>query len=303
MDVKHECRHSTKQPVAGQCKICGSTTLKIFAHTANCGECGILLNYPYAPVREEDFLARPALGAEEHAKVQATWKKWYVRSGERNHWNFSSMALFALDEQDRQCNLDVLDFGGGGGQFALVMRSLFPLSTTSIVDMQDDALLDQNNGINNQILFKDFERDTKKFDIIFMNDVYEHVTDPIGILSQLRSKLKPAGRIFIDTPCVFWLYYTLKPVLPGLQAKVLRGTVDHDHQQIWSTKSFAISANRAGLAVEKIKFLSEYTQGADFYLNNMGVRSPLLRMAGHIFIAAAPYIARNKIMAVLRAVE
>ncbi len=46
----------------------------------------------------------------------------------------------------------------GGGQFALVMRPLFPRARTYIVDMQDDALLDVNKSINTKILFKNFER-------------------------------------------------------------------------------------------------------------------------------------------------
>jgi 2-polyprenyl-3-methyl-5-hydroxy-6-metoxy-1,4-benzoquinol methylase len=133
-----------------------------------------------------------------------------------------------------------------------------------------------------------------------MNDVFEHLSDPVGELRKLRAKLKPGGRIFIDTPCVFWLYYAFRYVLPGMQAKILRGTVDHDHQQIWTRASFNHAVQAAGLSVAKFRLLSEYTQGASFYLNNMGIRNPLLRLAGRVFIALAPWIARNKIMAVLR---
>jgi hypothetical protein len=84
-----------------------------------------------------------------------------------------------------------------------------------------------------------------------------------------------------------------------MQAKVLRGTVDADHQQIWTTKSFNLAAEKAGLSVARLKLLSEYTQGAAYYLNNMGIRNPLVRLAGPAFIASAPYVARNKILAVL----
>jgi 2-polyprenyl-3-methyl-5-hydroxy-6-metoxy-1,4-benzoquinol methylase len=133
-----------------------------------------------------------------------------------------------------------------------------------------------------------------------MNDVYEHVTDPIAVLTQLRGKLNPGGRIFIDTPCSFWMYYVFRPFLPRLQEKFLRGTVDEDHQQIWSKQSFVLAAKKAGFSVIKMRRLSEHTQSASFYMNNMGVRNPLARMAGHVFVFLAPYIAKNKIMAVLR---
>jgi len=282
------------------CKVCGSKNLVIFAHTATCKNCGVLLNYPYAPLREVNFLERPTLTAEEHERIQKIWLDWYIKSGDRNHHNFTSMANFALSEEDRQKNLVVLDYGGGGGQFALIMRSLFPKAFTYIVDMQDDALLDMNKALNKQILFKDFNSDQTKFDIIFMNDVYEHLSEPIKVLSALREKLKPGGRIFIDTPRKFWLYSSLKKIAPSLQAKILRGTVDHDHQQIWSLKSFNLSAEKAGFCVRKMKTLSEYTQPPAYYLDGMGIKNPILRMAGSIFIYMAPWIAKNKIMAILQ---
>jgi 2-polyprenyl-3-methyl-5-hydroxy-6-metoxy-1,4-benzoquinol methylase len=285
---------------SNKCRICGSLNLKIFAHTATCSVCGVLLNFPYAPVREVDFLNRPILSQEEHDEVQKVWLDWYVKSGERNHHNFTHMACFALSDNDRNQNIDVLDYGGGGGQFALVMRSLFPRARTHVVDMQDDALLDINKYINTQILFKNFDADGTRFDVIFMNDVYEHLSDPIGVLEILRGKLKPGGRIFIDTPCKFWLYYSFKIIFPGLQAKILKGTVDHDHQQIWSQESFKLSAQKAGFQIVKFRTLSEYTQGASYYLDSMGIKNPILRLAGSLYIFLAPLIAKNKIMAVLR---
>lgn len=209
------------------------------------------------------------------------------------------MANFALSEEARYMNLEVLDYGGGGGQFAFLMRSLFPKAKTYIVDMQDDALLDQNKTVNHQILFRQFASDKNCFDVIFMNDVYEHLSAPIEVLSDLKTKLKPNGRVFIDTPCKFWLYYAFKYNFPRLQAKILRGTVDHDHQQIWSMKSFELSAQKAGFQIVKIQTLSEYTQGASYYLDAMGIKNPFFRMAGSLFIYLSPLLARNKIMAVL----
>lgn len=280
------------------CKICQSADLTLFAHTAKCRTCGVLLNFPYLPPREEHHLAKSET-AEERADIQGRVLDWYLTSGSRNHHNFTHMAEFALTDRDRRSPLALLDFGGGGGQFALVARSLFPLTTTYVVDMVNSALLPHFEPLNRQIRFEAFERDDTRFDVIFMNDVYEHVSDPIETLKLLRSKLKPNGRIFIDTPCQFWLYPATKMFSKGIHTKLLKGTVDHDHQQIWTRTSFMKSAAQAGLKVDKFERLSEYTQGASFYMNNMGIRNPAIRLAGRIFFALAPYIARNKIMAVL----
>ena len=107
------------------------------------------------------------------------------------------MILYALSNNDRKKNLKVLDYGGGGGQFSLVAKSLFPKLDTYIVDLNDLRLLEAFKPLNKQIKFKDFPLNKTKFDIIFMNDVFEHLTDPISVLKKLKN------RIFLFI-CAFW---------------------------------------------------------------------------------------------------
>lgn len=209
------------------------------------------------------------------------------------------MACYTIKDSDISGAPKILDYGGGGGQFALIAKSLCPRAEISIVDMDNNNLLDQFRPLNKQIKFEDFEKSDESFDIIFMNDVFEHVTDPVGVLSQLRSKLNPGGRIFIDTPCQFWLYPVTKLFSKKIHTQLLKGTVDFDHQQIWTQKSFEHVVKAAGMRVVKFTRLSEYTQPASFYLNNMGVTNPLVRLAGTVFVVLSPYIARNKIMSVI----
>jgi 2-polyprenyl-3-methyl-5-hydroxy-6-metoxy-1,4-benzoquinol methylase len=291
----------TEIPSQGKCKICDSSELKLFAHTSKCSQCGVLLCYPYPKGREEDYLKQKPLSEEESQDIQSSWLGWHILSGERNHNNFTEMASFALNNADRQKSLKILDYGGGGGQFSLVVMSLFPKVETHIVDMDNNALLYCYRPLNRQIFFADFDADRNKFDIIFLNDVYEHVTDPIGLLKQLKAKLNVNGIIFIDTPCQFWLYPLTKLIWKKLHIKLLNGTVDFDHQQIWSKTSFHLALSKAGLQVTKYKELSEFTQKAEFYLNSMGIQNPFLKFIGRIFVAVAPIIAKNKIMSCAKA--
>ena len=192
---------------SNNCKICNSVKLRKFAHTAKCGDCGVLLNYPYTEPREDEYLSnKKILKGDERSAVQKRSMNWHISSGARNHNNFTQMTLFALNDEDRKKSLKVLDYGGGGGQFSLVLKSLFPKSEVWIVDMNNERLLDEYRPLNKQIKFEEFHASTHKFDVIFLNDVFEHVTFPNEVLSLLRSRLNPKGRIFIDTPCTFWLY-------------------------------------------------------------------------------------------------
>ncbi|MDB4722093.1 class I SAM-dependent methyltransferase, partial [Verrucomicrobiales bacterium] len=155
-------------------------------------------------------------------------------------------------------------------------------------------------NMNKQILFSDFDDLDFKFDAIFMNDVFEHLTFPKETLTFLTEKLKKDGFIFIDTPCEFWLYPLTKFLSPKIHKKLLKGTVDFDHQQIWTTKSFFKVASEASLQVIKYKRLSEYTQKASFYLDNMKINNKFLRLCGKLFYLLSPFLAKNKIMSVIK---
>lgn len=280
------------------CKICGATKLVIYAHTATCKNCGVLLNFPYTIPREINYLEK-IHSKQEINEAQKSCFDWHIKSKSQNHNNFTNMLLFCEKYMTRERNLDILDYGGGGGQFSLVLKSLYPNSNSKIVDMNDLQLLDVFRPMNNQIKFKEFETNTEKFDFIFMNDVFEHLTFPLETLNLLNKKLKPDGKIFIDTPCIFWLYPVTKFFSKKIHKKLLNGTVDFDHQQIWNKDCFYKICSDAGLKVLKFKRLSEYTQAPSFYLDNMGIKNPFLRLLGNVFVFLSPLISKNKIMSVI----
>ena len=285
--------------IKNHCKICGSKKLKFFAHTAKCQSCGVLLNQPYPEISRENVFYNKKTSAKEIKNDQLNTLDWHIRSGDKNHDNFTRMAKFALFNIDRTKQINVLDYGGGGGQFALVAKSLFPRLKIFIVDLNDNRLLNEYKPLNNQIKFRDFSFNKIKFDIIFMNDVFEHLTFPLDELIKLRKKLKKDGKIFIDTPCTFWLYPLTKMFSKKLYKKILEGTVDFDHQQIWTKKSFQIAIKNSGYKISKFHKLSEYTQPPDFYLRNMKIKNPIIKVLGYIFYRLSPLIARNKIMSII----
>jgi len=282
--------NGTKQ----KCKICNSSSLTIYAHTAKCNQCGVLLYYPYP---ENDV----SLVSSGKGKVWSRERvlSWYSKSSFFNHANFTVMVKFAMDESCKGKKLDILDYGGGGGQFALVCKSIFPEATIYITDISDEALLEEWSPLNKQIPFKNFSDDNKKFDYIFLNDVFEHVSDPLFVLKQLSGKLKSGGKIFVDTPKKFWIYPITKTVSNTLYAKVLRGTVSTDHLQIWSKKSFELVVEESNLKISQYEESSEYTMPPDYYMKNMGINNPIIKIVGRIFYRNAKWLAKDKIVSVL----
>ncbi len=280
------------------CKICGGGDLDIFAHTAHCKHCKVLLFWPY-PQSDDSLLS----DGEGKAWPREAALAWYSASSFLNHSNFTRMLRFTIADSLRNRNLDILDYGGGGGQFALICKSHFPEAKTYITDISDDALLDEWRPLNLQIPFEDFKDDETKFDFIFLNDVFEHVSDPNFVLKQLAGKLKRSGKIFIDTPKQFWLFPFVRKFSSMLYEKILRGTVSSFHLQIWSKKAFEMVVGKSGLEIVKYIETSEYTMPASFYLKNMGISNPFIKFCGGIFYSNARYLAKNKIMCVLTKIE
>ncbi len=281
-----------------KCKICGSKSLTIFAHTARCNECEVLLYYPYPRDDGESLI-----DSEGKEWLRKRILSWYTRSSYYNHTNFTNMLRFCIDESHKWKNLRILDYGGGGGQFSLICKSHFPECQVFITDINDESLLNEWKCYNNQILFKDFDNDNTKFDFIFLNDVFEHVSDSVFVLNQLSRELRDGGKICIDTPKQFWIYPVSKLISKSLYTKVLKGTVCIEHLQIWSKKSFELVVRKCGLEISKYVEMSEYTMPATFYMSNMEIRNPLLRLAGIIFYNNAKWLAKNKIICVLSPVE
>ena len=286
-------RDLTTASVQAPCKICGSSRLTVFAHTAKCGDCGVLLYWPYPKSDAELMQGEGKAWSPDRAR------DWYSKSSFYNHTNFTNMLRFTLGEESKNRRLDILDYGGGAGQFALVALSHFPEARVFITDMADEALLDEWRPFNTQIPFRQFADDRQTFDAIFLNDVFEHVSDPVVVLQQLAAKLKPGGRMFIDTPKQFWLFGSSRLFWPALHRKILQGTVSTAHLQIWTRQAFERVVRDGGLRISKYTETSEYTMPPEFYLKNMGIQQPLVRACARLFYRNAKYLAKNKIMCVL----
>ena len=288
------------------CKICDSAKLKIIYHVAICKNCGVHLFYPY-PEDDEEILSnnkysKDNIAINENKKqTQKRQLDYLLKSGDLNISNFKRMINYTIPKSQKNKKIKILDYGGGSGQFAKVCKMIYPNSEIYITDLYDEKLLEDFKKYNNQIKFNKFENNDVKFDFIFLNDVFEHLSDPGKVLKILKNKLKDKdSRIFIDTPKKFWIYEFSSIFSKHLYRKILNGTVDQDHQQIWSKKSFYLIAEHSGLEIDKYKEMTEFTQPASFYLDAMKIKNSILRFVGKIFYLSAPIIAKNKIISTLK---
>ncbi|MEO5938895.1 MAG: class I SAM-dependent methyltransferase [Sphingomonas sp.] len=162
--------------------------------------------------------------------------------------------LFAGVAGDR---LAALDVGGGAGWLLTQARSVEPrLTDTQVVDIDGSAeaaaRAEGHDFYRGRI--EDFET-TRRFDVILMLNLIEHVDDPVVVLAKVRGLLKPGGRVLVKTPNH-----------DSLDARLFRshswgGLHAPRHWVVFTPESFRKAAACAGLSVDRLSM----TQGAPFW--------------------------------------
>ena len=92
----------------------------------------------------------------------------------------------------------VLDFGCGTGDF-LFLSSDLALTCTGIELNEDNRTKINSRGIDCFENISDLPKE-KKYDLITLHHVFEHLSNPIEILNELGSLLAPSGQIIIEVP-------------------------------------------------------------------------------------------------------
>ena len=163
-------------------------------------------------------------------------------------------ALFAKIPGDR---LAALDVGGGAGWLLTLAQHVEPrLTDTMVVDL-DVAAEARARAAGHGFYLGPVEtyETEKRFDVIFLLNLIEHVADPTAVLARMRGLLAPGGVIFVKTPNH-----------DSLDARLFRnrswgGLHAPRHWVLFTPESFEASAQRAGLAVRSLQL----TQGAPFW--------------------------------------
>ena len=94
-------------------------------------------------------------------------------------------------------NKDILDFGCGWGEFLRIIKNT---KSINAVELRDECINYIKYNIKKINISNNINSFSKKFDVITLFHVLEHLPYQISTLKTLKSKLKSKGKIIIEVP-------------------------------------------------------------------------------------------------------
>lgn len=155
-------------------------------------------------------------------------------------------------------NKSVLDIGCSYGEFL----SCFGAGSIGITIVEEEVAYGIKKGLDvryGNIEAKDFKLD-KKFDVIFANNLFEHLHSPHVFLRTIPQYLKPGGILILGVPCipkVVWL----------LRLRKFRGSLAGNHVNFFTKDTLGKTVERGGWNVLMIRGFRIKNMFFDAFLN------------------------------------
>ena len=137
--------------------------------------------------------------------------------------------------------INVMDFGAGYGNFCSIATNLG--FNTYAFDLSSD----KNDHMNNMgvTIIGSFEKYQSFFDLIWVNQVFEHLSDPGEVLKNLQGCLKSDGIIYVAVPDCKNVKTILKT--EGLSHNLFRLISPHQHINAFNNSTLKLLGKNAGL--------------------------------------------------------
>ena len=115
----------------------------------------------------------------------------------------------------------------------------------------DDEVKGNNIRLINNRNLKRFPIEDNTIDVVFLNAVLEHLTDPVSVLIDCKRILKSGGSIVLTTPTRM-----AKPVLEFMAFKLHIINEDEilEHQHYYSRDDIALLGNRLGMELSRYSY-------------------------------------------------
>jgi SAM-dependent methyltransferase len=190
--------------------------------------------------------ATAQVGATADFELQEWWLSNLSRADAFTRWTLEEIAPWLGQH--------VLEVGCGIGTYTAEIAD--GIRTVIAVDMDPAFIQTATERLgqrrNVRLVCGDITRsvvslaDEETFDTVILLDVLEHIEDDIGVLTSLRSKLRPGGHVVVKVPAMNFLYSQMDLSLGHWRRydKIELSAVIHssgfDLVEVWRFNAFAI---------------------------------------------------------------
>ena len=159
---------------------------------------------------------------------------------------------FALDKKS------VLDIGCSYGEF---LRHFGPSSVGLTIVPEE---VEVGRGIGLDIRLANIEDQNfvlnDKFDVIFANNIFEHMQSPHNFLIKIKPYLKLDGLLILGVPCIPYL-------TPLIHLKKFRGALASLHINFFTRSTLIKSVEYAGWRIDEVRGFHFLNPFVDYLLN------------------------------------
>ena len=182
-------------------------------------------------------------------------------------WGFRY--IYSMDIRDnlltmvdiKKDNITVLDCGCACGGNLMKIHDINP--SADLYGVELNSMAAQVARIWGTILESDLELcDSlpwlKKFDIIIMGDILEHLRDTDGVLKKINTWLKPNGTLLLSVPNIMHISILKDLIENGRWSYREEGILDKTHVKFFTRKEIIMKLEEAGFKVSKISCTKAY---------------------------------------------
>jgi 2-polyprenyl-3-methyl-5-hydroxy-6-metoxy-1,4-benzoquinol methylase len=180
-----------------------------------------------------------------------------------NSWIFriknaiESSFFTSISKKLKSNNISVLDIGGGSGDLLTVLKKKDKrIIYSEVVDINEAAgKLAVLNGHAFTLSTIECYQSNRKFELIFLLNLIEHVSNPLLVLQKTESLLSPGGMVILKTPNTDSIDATI------FRTNYWGGLHCPRHWVLFNAKSLQLLLTKTSFSVLTLK----YTQGAPFW--------------------------------------
>ncbi|MGI8584564.1 MAG: class I SAM-dependent methyltransferase [Chitinophagaceae bacterium] len=175
--------------------------------------------------------------------------------------------IFYIQNHFKKKRINILDWGAGLGNFCIAVKSV----NNGDVYAYDYSTVKNNHLEQQGIITKPLnEFPEKHFHFINIDQVLEHVSDPLLLLKTTLKYITDDGLIFVSVPSCYTIEAQLKKNI--LDEKTFSQLNPHQHINAFTNKTLKTIGKKAGLKLcfePVLQIRSTHSKGVNEYMKNI----------------------------------